>query len=288
MPLRAAAFIVTLYGDAVVPRGGAVWIGTLIAVCARVGISETLVRTAVSRLVTAGQLVGQRRGRRGFYRLTSAAQGEFAAAARLIYGPPEAGGWRFVVVPEDGAESRMMALEKAGYARLRATLAMAPARGAPPEGCLSFEAEAVGAFGLLPGFAAQAWDLAPHAADYRRFLAMFSPFGGGTAGALAPEAALTLRLLLVHAWREALLRDPRLPDSALPPDWPGHAARALFGRLYRALSPAADSAIAAGFVGIEGALPPDSAALVSRRALLDLWAKTRETTPLASESGNPG
>ena len=55
-PPRAAAFIVTIYGDVVEPRGGATWIGNLIEICAAVGISETLVRTAVSRLVSAGQL----------------------------------------------------------------------------------------------------------------------------------------------------------------------------------------------------------------------------------------
>lgn len=52
-PLRAASFIVTIYGDVVEPRGGAIWIGNLIEICAGVGISETLVRTAVSRLVAA-------------------------------------------------------------------------------------------------------------------------------------------------------------------------------------------------------------------------------------------
>ena len=38
--LNAAAFIVTVYGDIVVPRGGMLWTGTLIDLCARVGISE--------------------------------------------------------------------------------------------------------------------------------------------------------------------------------------------------------------------------------------------------------
>lgn len=54
--LRSAPFIVTIYGDVVVPRGGVLWTGTLIDICARVGINESLVRTAVSRLVAAGSL----------------------------------------------------------------------------------------------------------------------------------------------------------------------------------------------------------------------------------------
>ncbi|TXI06996.1 MAG: PaaX family transcriptional regulator, partial [Rhizobium sp.] len=69
LPIKAASFIVTIYGDVVEPRGGVVWIGNLIEACKCVGITETLVRTAVSRLVTAGQLVGEREGRRSYYRL---------------------------------------------------------------------------------------------------------------------------------------------------------------------------------------------------------------------------
>ena len=56
--LTAASFIVTIYGDVALPRGEVLWMGSLIGVCARVGISENLVRTAVSRLVAAGRLEG--------------------------------------------------------------------------------------------------------------------------------------------------------------------------------------------------------------------------------------
>jgi len=48
LSLRAGSFIVTLYGDVVEPRGGRLWMGNIIETCASMGISETLVRTAVS------------------------------------------------------------------------------------------------------------------------------------------------------------------------------------------------------------------------------------------------
>ena len=86
--LRAAGFIVTLYGDVVEPRGGLLWMGTLVEVCGLVGISETRVRTAVSRLVAAGRLEGMRAGRLSYYRLTEAARREFAEAAALVFDPP--------------------------------------------------------------------------------------------------------------------------------------------------------------------------------------------------------
>ena len=84
LPLTAASFIVTVYGDIVVPRGEVLWMGSLIEICDSVGISENLVRTAVSRLVSAGSLLGERNGRRSFYRLAPAARAEFAEAAQRL------------------------------------------------------------------------------------------------------------------------------------------------------------------------------------------------------------
>ena len=273
LPLRAAGFIVTLYGDAVVPRGGAVWIGTIIETCAAVGISETLVRTAVSRLVASGQLEGWRRGRRSFYRLSDGAQAEFEAAGRLIYGPPEPWRWRFVHLPADDAEALMPRLERQGFARLRPQLAVGPARGPVPEGMLAFDTEPAGAMDLLPDFAAHGWDLAPHAQAYRDLIARFAPLEGIGAldGTRDGAHAMAARLLLVHVWRGALLRDPRLPPLALPADWPGHAARALFHRLYAALSPAADSFAGSRFEGADGPLPATTPATMAR---LDLDKNT--------------
>lgn len=277
MPLRAAGFIVTLYGDAVGPHGGEVWIGTIIEVCAEVGISETLVRTAVSRLVAAGQLLGQRRGRRSFYRLTDTARAEFDAAARLIYGPPDPARWRFVYAPETGAEAWMAQLETRGFARLRPQMAVGPARGAVPPGLLGFDASADDAAGLLPDFVAHLWDLTPHRRAYEAFLARFDPVLSRAAG-LTDRDALTLRLLLVHDWRRALLADPRLPSSALPRDWPGQQARDLFAALYLALAHAAESRIAARFEAVQGGIPDAGDAVAARLSSL-----RNATKPLAMQ-----
>ncbi|MDJ0929859.1 hypothetical protein [Breoghania sp.] len=59
--------------------------GNLIEACKVVGIGESRVRTTVSRLVSAGQIEGEKEGRKSYYRLTSRANDEFARAARLIY-----------------------------------------------------------------------------------------------------------------------------------------------------------------------------------------------------------
>lgn len=88
-PPKAAQLIVTIYGDIVEPRGGVLWMGDLISLCSGFGVNESLVRTAVSRLVSKGQLSGERDGRRSFYALTEEARNEYHLAADLFFGPSD-------------------------------------------------------------------------------------------------------------------------------------------------------------------------------------------------------
>lgn len=247
--LRSAGFIVTVYGDVVVPRGGVLWTGTLIEICQRVGINESLVRTAVSRLVAARRLCGERQGRRSFYRLDASARQEFDQAAVLLYAPdPKPRGWQILHAPalsEDEARHLRMG-HMGGQVFIR------PDRGQPAlPGAVQFHA----ADPEVPADVAGYWDLSALQARYLDMLARFCVLAGAGGAGLCDEDALVARLLLVHVYRGVLLRDPRLPPQALPPDWQGTAARDLFRDLYQALTPAAERHIAARFEGPEGFLP---------------------------------
>lgn len=251
--LRAAPFIVTIYGDVVEPRGGTLWIGTLIDICGDVGVSETRVRTAVSRLVAAGQLYGERVGRRSFYRLTAAARADYARAAGLLFDPPPpTDRWRIVCRDATPTED----LIRAGFAAIAPGVFIAPDHsGADVPTGLTFRAEVVQDVARLQDFAAAHWDLGAHWQAYQTFLDRFGSIDVVDVSDLGPRQALVLRLVLVHGYRDALLRDPRLPPAALPPDWPGTAARVLFARVYRALSVAADSFVGSCFEHAAGRLP---------------------------------
>jgi phenylacetic acid degradation operon negative regulatory protein len=251
-PPRATGFIVTIYGDVAEPRGGQLWMGTLIEACAAHGISESLVRTAVSRLVGAGRLAGERIGRRSYYRLTEAAQAEFAAAGRLFYAPPPAAtGWLLAL----GAAAHDL---PEGWARLGPEAALAPDRAdlSRPPGALLAAGPPAQAAGL-PELAARLWPLAEVAAAYRRFLDQHRPVAAALEAGARPGGAeaLALRLRLVHRYRQAALIDPRLPAAALPADWPAPAARRLFVTAYLKLAGAADAHVGQGFASAEGLLP---------------------------------
>ena len=62
----------------------------------------------------------------------------------------------------------------------------------------------------------------------------------------------------------AMLRDPLLPTSLLPADWPGRAARALCGEIYRALLPASEQWLDRHATNENGPLPKPGAELFRR------------------------
>ncbi len=269
LPIKAASFIVTIYGDVVEPRGGVIWIGNLIETCKSVGITETLVRTAVSRLVTAGQLVGEREGRRSFYRLTDTAQSEFVEAASLFYGPEPAVRWQFVLINGPAPEEIMQGLERDGFARLNPRLAVGTHPAPPlPGRVVVFDAQLATDNGALREFAEGAWNLPQFAEAYEEFVGRFGSFSLDVAdcAALSPFDCLIARLLLVHQYRLIVLREPHLPQSALPDNWPGEEARRLFADLYLRLSKKADGYVGRRFVNDAGKLQEATAA---SRARLD-------------------
>lgn len=252
-PPRIASFIVTLWGDAVAPRGGSLWLGTLQAVLDRFGCTPGQVRTAMSRLTEEGWLVRNRVGRLSFYRMGPRGEAAFGDAAARIYAgkAPDWDGSFTLVQPGTIAEEQV--LDAALFGRFGAGLRIgfcAPA--ALPEAILLHATPRTQA--QAQRLAAQCWQLDPLAAQYQRFLACFTELPE----ALPAVEALPLRLLMLHEWRRIVLRDPALPPSLLPPAWPGHAARLLAARLYRRLLPLSEAWLDTEGRCEAGALPPAS------------------------------
>jgi phenylacetic acid degradation operon negative regulatory protein len=189
----------------------------------------------------------------------------------MLFGPPEAADWHFVQLTGPAPEEAMLALERAGHARLGPRLAVG-ARPMPTlkQPAVLFRAQVVSGEADLGAFAADHWDLSQHADAYLGFIGRFRRLASLLDGGARLSAAdsLAARLVLVHQFRLVVLRDPRLPQAALPTDWPGEAARRLFNDLYLRLSPEADQHIARNFVTADGALPEASEATLRRLAML--------------------
>ena len=114
-PPRAPSLIVTVWGDAIAPHGGAVVLPGLIRLLAPFGVNERLVRTSVFRLARQGWLEARPLGRRSLYSLTPDGARRFAGAQGRIYTAPDDrwdGAWELVLA--DGLtpdERRALAVE---------------------------------------------------------------------------------------------------------------------------------------------------------------------------------
>jgi phenylacetic acid degradation operon negative regulatory protein len=254
-PPRAVPLIVTVFGDAVLPFGGRVWLGSLIRLLAPLGVSERLVRTAVYRLSREHWLRAEALGRRSDYLLTDFGRRQFEAAERHIYASGHAswdGRWRMLVllpVKWSAAEREHLrrSLAWQGFGQLDGNVYLHPS--APLEQSLAaldsedfphLREKLFALTGTGPGdrhaIVRAAWDLAELSRAYGAFVHRYRSLAPAAAASLEPERAFVVRTRLIHDYRRLLLRDPGLPGELLPADWQGSKARALCVRLYRALA----------------------------------------------------
>ncbi|MBO1074115.1 phenylacetic acid degradation operon negative regulatory protein PaaX [Roseomonas marmotae] len=266
-PSRTWSVVITVFGDAIVPRGGAVSLATLTEIFQAMGVAEGAVRTAMSRLSADGWLERSRQGRNSFYALAGKGQATFAEAAGRIYAPhaPAAPG-RFRLVLAEGAEMRA-ALQQAGFGMAQPGLWVAPEGvEVPPEAAAAITLLAEADTQDARRLAGQCWPLEALAEAYRRFVAAFEPLALWMEQGHALEGvdALVARVLLIHEYRRAVLRHPPLPRALLPADWAGDTARALCGQLYRALLPASEAWLEEHATRAEGPLPPPGPDLAAR------------------------
>lgn len=261
-PPRSKSLVVTIFGDAIVPHGGTVWLGSLINLLEPFGVNDRLLRTSVFRLAQEGWLGSQRDGRRSSYSITPGAMGRFVHAYRRIYAPLTVhwdGSWTLVVnsgaidAVERGALRKELLWE--GYSLIAPGIFGHPAadpvvleemlvRQRVQGRLFVLQAKSVEQVSGRPlnDLVADGWDLSGVADGYRQFIARFQPLlallqAGAAVGA---EQAFVMRSLLIHAYRRVQLHDPQLPVELLPEPWPGAQAYELARDIYRLVYAAAE------------------------------------------------
>lgn len=244
-PIRAGSLIVTVFGDAVVPRGGVLSLSSLHEIMRAFRISDTLVRTALSRLVSDGWFERWKVGRNSYYRLTERGQEAFALATQRIYADPPQdwqGSFDLILIESNQDRSALRAeLSEAGYGSLGPDLLIAAA-GSGKAGPFLRLSAAPADLPTARRLAERAWPLEEIGGRYKRFIDIYSAslraLERGTA--CTDLEALLVRILLIHDYRRAVLKDPLLPQQLLPSPWAGTAARELCGKIYKSLVPAAE------------------------------------------------
>lgn len=270
-PSRTGSIVITLFGDAIVPRGGAVWLGTLLEFFAGLDIDGSVVRTAMSRLTAEGWFERSKVGRNSFYRLVKKGQQTFDTATRHIYGPPPSD-WngRFDLLLIGSADDREVArdaLKQAGFGSPLPGVFVAPSGAAlPAEAACAIRLDVSADPDVARRLLTESWALDRTAGAYAKFTTSFTPLKLwlDRQAPLSDDNAFIARILLIHHYRRIVLRDPLLPSQLLPQDWPGRDARTLCGEIYRLLLPASERWLDQHATDENGPLPQADTALTRR------------------------
>lgn len=281
--LRAGSLITTVFGDSIAPRGGTVWLGSLITAMAAFGASERLVRTSVFRLARDGWLQSKQVGRRSFYSLSDEGRERFAAATHRIYGEPAMtwdGEWSLLLLSGlDVATKESVRKECAwlGFGALSANVLAHPGpdmadlnniirRLKVGDALVVMTARTLQSGAAMRGLAQASWNLDDIDARYERFVTMFRPLIAALKKTpdVVPATAFIVRSLLIQEYRKVLLRDPQLPAELLPAGWHGTAAYQLCRNLYLGVYRQADEYLSATMETADGPLPPAAASFMRR------------------------
>lgn len=284
--LRATSLIISVYGDAIVPRGGVVWLGSLIRLLAPLGQNERLVRTSVYRLTQDGWLAGDQIGRRSYYHLTQAGWRSFERAYKQVYHTSHVdwdGQWTLALIMEVDFCRRDTLRKELTYLGFGSFGPEVLAHPRPPGTALISALEDLGVrdqvvlmragsesmlnSNSLNRLVRDCWQLDTLAAEYEAFLERFRPIWQeikSTDGQPDPASSFAIRTLMIHDIRRLLLRDPQLPSDVLPDNWPGDAARRLCRNLYRAIQPSAEHHLSLMLETAEGPLPEPAPSFYER------------------------
>lgn len=281
--LRAGSLITTVFGDAIAPRGGTVWMGSLIAVMSDFGISERLVRTSVFRLVRDGWLQSEQIGRRSYYYLTDIGRERFDQATHRIYGQPAEnwdGMWCLLLLSGLDTPSKDIVRKECGWLGFGPLSANVLAHPAPDLRDLDITIQRLDVADALVVLAGQTvrnesgmrqlahngWNLAEIDARYGRFVQRFRPVMRALEAhtQILEKTAFLIRTLLIQEYRKILLRDPMLPDELLPGNWQGIAAYQLCRNIYLAVYEVADNYLSNNMETADGPLPPPGVAFQKR------------------------
>jgi phenylacetic acid degradation operon negative regulatory protein len=283
MNRRPQDLVFTLYGDYLLHRQRAVWVGSLIALLEPLGLSEGATRTVLSRMAQKGWLEAHRAGKKSYYALTPRGQRLLQAGEARIYHPPSGERWDglwFLVaysIPEERRALRdrlRLRLQWLGFGQLGNGLWLSPyhLRGEVEELARElgvadhleiFRSQYLG-FSSAAHLVAQCWDLPALDRRYAAFVERHGPPPGLAAtGRTDARDAFVRRFWLVHHYREFPLLDPYLPPELLPPDWHGQRAAELFNAWHDRLAGPADAFVEQVLETAPVAAPAEARALTA-------------------------
>ena len=296
-PVKAKSLIMTIFGDAVVPRGGRIWLSSLVSLASEFGLGEPLIRTSALRLANEDWLQRNQIGKYSFYSMSKRYSATDDALQDQIYSTAESlrrNGWTILRTfgdRLDRSESYVLrkTLGRFGFGQIAPQVYIHPSLAEQAVNHIITSSSQNGMAGVallnaeqdqdasrMQELARLAWDFSDLRKGYEGFIETFDAVPGLLArGAAAPDVAFRLRTLIVHDFRRLALRDPRLPADMYGQHWPGEEAYQLAGHLYRNLLPASEAHLNSKFTVEDGKSPVADHRLAERFSGVTAPAPTR-------------
>jgi phenylacetic acid degradation operon negative regulatory protein len=263
-PIHANSLLVSIYGDTICPRGGTIWLGSLIKLVEPLGINQRLVRTSVFRLSEKNILTSKQVGRRSFYSLTERAFRQFLSASKRIYASETLAWdkqWRLVLTTlgELTNEERDLVRRELywlGFSRITPGVYAHPMADIDEVQRAIKDLNLENRIAVLKASAAnptqvpmtnalisECFDLKRSESEYVALIRDFSGIldAAKNTQSLNPKLCFLIKTLLIHRYRHILLKEPELPDALMSTESASYIARMLVGELYTIICPLADS-----------------------------------------------
>lgn len=248
----------TLFGEYLLERTEAVWVGSLIALLEPFGLTEGGVRTTLSRMAKKGWLSAERVGKHAVYALTAKGRRLLEEGQSRIFSPswdrPWSGTWILLAysIPQDERRARDRLRDRLAWLGfgpigngvwitphdVKRDLDALTAELGLDDHLLSFDVSPLDGE-RTEDLVSRCWDLPGLDRRYADFTERWGPVRDDlppAPGAAEEEGfnerCFRLRFNLIHEFRRFPLEDPFLPRGLLPSPWSGDRASDLFRALY--------------------------------------------------------
>jgi phenylacetic acid degradation operon negative regulatory protein len=257
--MKPRSLMFTLYGEYIQHYGDEVWVGSLIQLMNRFGVSESSVRGAIFRMVKQNYLKARKVQNKSYYSLTEEGKRNIKDGVRRVYSPRNYvwdKKWRILTYsfPEEKRELRNQIrneLNWMGFGLITNSTWITPK---PIEKQIinlidTYESEEyITLFSSsdivshsIEHIINKGWDLKDVSDQYNIFIDKYTPIQEELRekafnNTLTDEQCYIERTALVHEYRKFLFRDPGFPLELVPSYWAGIKAYELFGEIHQLLA----------------------------------------------------
>ncbi|MBA4538625.1 phenylacetic acid degradation operon negative regulatory protein PaaX [Bacillus aquiflavi] len=257
--MKPRSLMFTLYGEYIQYYGGEIWVGSLIQLMNRFGVSESSVRGAILRMVQNHLLRVRKIGNKSYYSVTEQGGRRVEDGVKRVYAAPSPlwdGKWRILMYsfPEEKRELRneiRKELSWTGFGMISNSTWVSPnpledqvrqmIKNYHIEDYTMLFSSATVVSHSNQYVIDKGWDLQHISDEYDRFIQQYEPKFDelrekALNNSLTDEECFIERTQIVHEYRKFLFQDPGFPRDLLPENWSGTKARELFWNIHQLIS----------------------------------------------------